>query len=261
VAFFIFAIPGAIWAYFFFRWFRDDPRKHKDVNAAELALLPDPKEAFAAEEPTPWGQILRAPSIWLVCLQYFCQGFFFYFMTNWMPTYLREARGLSATNSGVLSGLPLALGGLGCLAGGQLLRACTARFGARASRRGICLVAFASAAGGLLLVPRAESGLAAALMIGVAAFSNDLAMAPSWITCTDLGGRFAGTVTGLMNTLAAFGGVISPALVGYLYDRTASFDLTFKICAAIYAAGFCMWFLIDPVTPVARGSARPTTAS
>jgi MFS family permease len=38
-AFELFGAIGIIWAIFFYRWFRDNPRDHKSVNAAELALL------------------------------------------------------------------------------------------------------------------------------------------------------------------------------------------------------------------------------
>src|SRR3954463_11918806 len=34
-AFTVFGVFGVIWAVFFFRWFRDDPREHPSVNAAE----------------------------------------------------------------------------------------------------------------------------------------------------------------------------------------------------------------------------------
>ena len=39
-AFLLFGLPGVIWAILFFRWYRDDPRAHPRVNAAEAALMP-----------------------------------------------------------------------------------------------------------------------------------------------------------------------------------------------------------------------------
>src|SRR6478609_3158364 len=37
--FYLFGILGVIWAWFWWRWFRDEPSQHPDVNAAELALI------------------------------------------------------------------------------------------------------------------------------------------------------------------------------------------------------------------------------
>src|SRR5439155_13189652 len=34
-----FGAIGVIWAIFFYRWYRDNPREHKSVNTSELALL------------------------------------------------------------------------------------------------------------------------------------------------------------------------------------------------------------------------------
>ena len=39
-AFLLFGLPGVVWAILFFRWYRDDPRTHPSVNAAEAALMP-----------------------------------------------------------------------------------------------------------------------------------------------------------------------------------------------------------------------------
>src|SRR5713226_1610915 len=39
-AFLLFGLPGVVWAAAFYRWYRDDPRKHPSINAAELAQLP-----------------------------------------------------------------------------------------------------------------------------------------------------------------------------------------------------------------------------
>ena len=43
-AFEIFGVLGIIWAFAFYRWYRDDPAMHPSVNKAELALLPSSKE-------------------------------------------------------------------------------------------------------------------------------------------------------------------------------------------------------------------------
>ena len=56
---------------------------------------------------------LRSRQVWLLCLQYFCLSYGWYFYITWLPTYLREGRHLEITSSAMLSVLPLFLGGLG----------------------------------------------------------------------------------------------------------------------------------------------------
>jgi nitrate/nitrite transporter NarK len=154
-------------------------------------------------------------------------------------------------NSAVLAGLPLFLGGIGCLCGGFLLRWATLRFGARRSRRAIAATGMMVAALGMLAVTQAPSAAVAIAAMGFAAFSNDLSLATCWTTCVDLGGRFAGTVGGQMNMWGAFGGFVSPMLIGWLLDVTGqNWNITFYICSAVYAAGALMWLVLDPVTPL-----------
>ena len=66
----------------------------------------------------------------------------------------------------------------------------------------------------------------------------------------DIGGKYAGTVSGAMNMFGNFAGVLAPALVGYLLKQTGDWNLTFYISAAIYAGGIFCWLAMDPLTPL-----------
>ena len=85
-AFVIFGALGAIWAVFFYAWFRDNPRDHKSVNAAELALLEGSEELASGHGDVPWGKLIRSRSIWLLWAQYFCLSYPWYFFITWLPT-------------------------------------------------------------------------------------------------------------------------------------------------------------------------------
>ena len=89
-AFVIFGALGAIWAAFFYAWFRDNPRDHKSVNAAELALLEGSEELASGHGDVPWGKLIRSRSIWLLWAQYFCLSYPWYFFITWLPTFLKE---------------------------------------------------------------------------------------------------------------------------------------------------------------------------
>ena len=53
----------------------------------------------------------------MLCWQYFCLSYGWYFYITWLPTYLREARHLEITSTALLGVLPLFFGGLGNPAG------------------------------------------------------------------------------------------------------------------------------------------------
>ena len=107
----LFGVIGVIWAVLFYRWFRDAPSEHPSVNQAELALLPPAKDTAIAHAGVPWGVIFSNPHVWLLSIQYMCLAYGWWFYINWLPTYLRDARGASFKMGALLAGLPLLLGG------------------------------------------------------------------------------------------------------------------------------------------------------
>src|SRR5712691_2106210 len=70
-AFMMFGGIGAIWAVLFFRWYRDNPRDKKSVNAAELELIEKTQHLASSHTNVPWGKLIRSRQAWLLCIQYF----------------------------------------------------------------------------------------------------------------------------------------------------------------------------------------------
>jgi MFS family permease len=102
-AFELFGAIGVIWAVLFFKWFRDNPAHKKGVNAAELKLLSDSQELGAGHAHVPWGQFVRSRQVLLLCGQYFCLSYGWYFYITWLPTYLSEARHLTIERGALLA--------------------------------------------------------------------------------------------------------------------------------------------------------------
>ena len=93
-AFHIFALLGVAWAIVFYWWFRDNPRDHKGVNAAELELLKGNEENVEGHGDVPWRELLTRPTMWLLWAQYFCLSYGWYFYITWLPDYLKTVRGM-----------------------------------------------------------------------------------------------------------------------------------------------------------------------
>ena len=114
------ALPGVIWAVAFYCWYRDDPRSTRRSTPRNSRCCRRRSERRSARG-VPWRVILRNRSVWLLCVQYVCLAYGWYFYVTWLPTYLREARGTGVKIGALLAGLPLLLGGIGCLVGAQLI--------------------------------------------------------------------------------------------------------------------------------------------
>jgi MFS family permease len=251
-AFELFGVIGVVWAVLFYLWYRDDPATHPGVNRAELAMLPPAREMAVTHGDTPWGLMLRTPAIWLLCIQYACLAYGWWFYVTWLPTYLREARGTSVNLGALLAGLPLFLGGIGCLVSAGLIPRLARVTGSVAvARRILAITGFIGASACIMVFTRIEDPIRAMVLLGFAGFFNDFAMPPAWAGAMDIGGRYAGTVSGAMNTFGSIAGACSPTVVGYLLDTTnKNWTLTFYISAGIYLIGGLCWFWLDAHTPL-----------
>jgi len=266
-AFAIFGCLGMIWAVAFYFWFRDDPRQHPKVNAAELDLIARRGPAQAGHGHVPWRRLLRSRQVWMLCWQYFCLSYGWYFYLTWLPSYLRDGRHLEFTHAAWLSVLPLFVGGMGnpgaVLLTGPLLRLTGS---VALTRRLIASVGFAGAAGFLMVSIRMTDPTLAMIAMGIASFCNDLVMPGAWASAMDLGGKYCGTLSGAMNMWGNMGGALGPTVNGYILGGGLSFtlfgqkwalawhpgnwDMTFYVAAGVYLMGIVCWALLDPVTPL-----------
>jgi len=151
-----------------------------------------------------------------------------------------------------LTGLPLLLGGIGSLSAGVISSRLIVRGGRVAVvRRTFGFIGLTGAASLLLASFYIRDPLLAMLSMGIASFFNDTTLPGSWASCMDVGGKYAGTVSGSMNMLGNFGGMAGPIVVGYLLDLThRDWQLAFALSAIIYFLGAICWLFIDPVTPM-----------
>jgi MFS family permease len=254
-AFPIFGAVGVVWAAAWFAWFRDDPRRHRGVNAAELAAIAG--DAGADDAPAhprvPW-RALGGRSLLALYAMYFGAIYGWYFYLTWLPTYLLRARGFDLKAVGWLAALPLLSIAAGSLVGGALSDVLVRRFGSRAGLRLPGLVGLPLAAVAILAAIAAREPHHAAWFLAAAAGLAALGVAPAWSVCLAIGGRHAGVVSGAMNTFGNLGGVASPIAVGLALEWWGSFDTPLYSVAILYAFAALCWLAIDP-----RASLDPAT--
>jgi len=252
-AFVLFGGIGVIWAVFFYRWFRDHPRNHPGVNEAELHLLADAEKNARTHGSVPWRKLLANRSVWLLWAQYFCMSYGWYFYITWMPTYLSETfPHLSDMQRTLLNCIPLFFGGLGSIFCGLVSGPMARWLGSVARTRRWCgFSGLVGAAVMLVISIQFKNPLLAVLSVGMASFCNDLAMPGAWGACMDVGGRFAGSLSGSMNMMGNAGGALAPMIVPFVLKATHNnWNANFWMFAGVYFLGGLCWLFIDPVTPL-----------
>ena len=102
-SFFITGVVSLVWVVTWWRYFRDDPRQHKGVSAADAARLPPPRLAAGARRKVPWRDLTRrmAP----VIVVYFCYSCTFWTFLSWVPQFLLHAYDLDLKKSAVFASM------------------------------------------------------------------------------------------------------------------------------------------------------------
>jgi MFS family permease len=253
--FVVFGMVGFVWAVAWYRWFRDDPADHPQMNREELKQITtgrvvEPSHRLRA---TDYGIILTNRSLVALCLMYFTQAYGFYFNITWLPTYLEKARGYSSTQLGFLAGLPLILSAAADLVGGVTTDRAVRAFGVRLGRCGIGVVSLLIAGSAMIAGAVVENPLLSAILIALAGAADSFLLGAAWGVCLDIAGHHAGLVTATMNTAGQVGAFLCPIVLAYLLkDQTRHQDWIgpLLIIGILYLLGAVCWLFVDPQKPI-----------
>jgi MFS transporter, ACS family, glucarate transporter len=177
---------------------------------------------------------------------------------TWFPSYLIESRGFSFQKAGTYTGLPFLFGLLATFTGGPLSGWITKRFGMQLGRRLLVMTGLLGSAFLFYIGPSTPRAVLGTVLIALAAGSGDLILSTVWATVVDIGGRSAGSVAGLMNSVASLGAFFSPVLVGRLLQHGSSWIHVLNAGALLNVTAALLWLLVRP--PSQNRAASPVTA-
>jgi MFS family permease len=211
------------WAWYYC----DRPEAHPRITPEELKELP-PVSKASKKSRVPVGAL--AKRIAPVSLCQFCYGCGLWLFVSWLPLYFMNRLGQNLKSSALLSGLTFAAGLLGDALGGILSDRVYTRTGnKRLARNALISICMLSSAILLYSTMRTTSITAVAILIGLSFFFLELMVGAVWAVPMDITRDFAGIGAGMMNVGAGLAGVISPPVIGWIIDKTGSWDGAF-IC-------------------------------
>jgi ACS family glucarate transporter-like MFS transporter len=121
----------------------------------------------------------------------------------------------------------------------------------RLARRIVAVTGFVGASACIYIFTGISNPLYAMFVLGMAGFFNDVIMPAAWAGTMDIGGRYAGTVSGAMNMMGSIAGAFSVTVVAYILTWTNNdWTLTFMISSGIYLIGAICWLFLDSHTPI-----------
>jgi ACS family glucarate transporter-like MFS transporter len=246
-SFLMLGVIGVLWAAAWWLWFRDAPEDHRSVSAAELEHIQAGRGTPGAPvEPPPVSALLRSSNLWLVMGQYFASNFTFFFCLTWLFPYLQRTYDLDPVQTGLYSAIPLLGGAAGNWVGGTIVDSLYRQGRTGASRRMTAAVGFLLAAGGLAGSMFAGSAPVAVACLTVAMFGADMTLPPSWAFCIDIGGRYSGAVSGMMNMAGNIGSFVTGLAFPYLMAAFGSTHPFFITGIVLNLLAVLFWLRMRP---------------
>jgi len=245
---------GAVW----YVIARDRPADHPWISKGELDYIersiPRSRTEKGKGGQAPWGAILRSKEVLALSLSYFCFGYVAYIFFTWFFIYLSKVRGMDLKSSAYYSMLPfLAMASFSPL-GGWVGDRLTKRYGKRIGRCGLAGVSLAVA--GLFLALGTKAGDVRLATVVLAGGAGALCFSTSsfWSVTADVGGRSAGTVSGIMNMGNQIGGAVTASLTPLIAARYG-WNASFLTAGSLCFFGALAWFLVNPERSLAARGA------
>jgi sugar phosphate permease len=252
--FYICGAVGLLWAVWWGLTYRNLPEEHALVNKTELQNIRGLDASGAINPPpvqkqtnVPWSTLVRSPNMWAIMCAYFTYVYCLWIFLSWLPSYLIEARHFTLLKVGLFASLPLFAGVIGDTVGGVATDWLLRKTGsAKIGRRVVAIVGLLGCA--ICIVPAALTEDAYIAVYGLTAsmFFLEFTIGPSWAVPMDTGGKYSGTVSGMMNMAGNIGGALSPIVFGYL-AQGGNWQAPFIVAAGLLVIGAAVWaFWLDP---------------
>jgi len=257
-AFYILGAVGVVWALVWFLYYRNNPSQMKGISAEELSEAPAVKlyaETLVQEQPKvkiPWNQLLRARQFWLLLSMYFFYAFGSWFFFSWFPTFMELGRGFDRQQLTYAIAAPFVMSMIGNISGGYLTDHLAAKYGLKVGRKALGSGALILSALFMFLAAFIPGKLQVFIFLSLCFGVVDLMLPSAWALCIDLGKKYAGAVSGAMNTAGNLGGFVCATVFGYLVSSTGNYNLPLFLISGMLIISAVLFLFIDPTKQILK---------
>ncbi len=189
--------------------------------------------------------------MWAIMCAYFTYVYCLWIFLSWLPSYLYDYRHFTLLKVGIFASLPLWAGVIGDTVGGVVTDWLLVKTGsAKLAHRAVAITGMLGCA--VFIVPAAvtEDAYTAIYCLTIAMFFLECTIGPSWAVPMHVGGKYSGTVSGVMNMAGNIGGALSPLVFGVLV-QFGSWVAPFVVAAGLLVFGAAVWaFWLNPEVSV-----------
>jgi ACS family glucarate transporter-like MFS transporter len=221
----------------------------------------EPKQSDASNRQAPqrpafkdsWRQ-LRDRRILGVFLGYFAYDYVWFLFLTWMPGYLMLERKFGPAEMGIYSSVPFAVVAVVIVLAGMMGDLMIRLGWDEVTARKILITAGMLI--GCLIVPAAfvQDRMLAVWLLGASICGLGITAPNAWALTQAVSAKeLVATASGIQNLGGNLGGVVAPALTGFIAHATGSFEFAFVIAGTVLLAGIaCYWLLIPKMDAVSE---------
>ena len=230
-AFIVTGAVGLLWVVLWLRSYRE-PEVHPKLSSAERAFIEQGRGEQRASFRMHWTSILRHRQAWPFLLGKFLTDPVWWFYLFWLPSYLKDARGLTLEGTLVFVIIPYIAADIGSIGGGWISSALIKRGynvgTARYVAMGICAACMPAS----IAAAFADNFALALTFICLATAGHQGWSANLFTTASDMfPSQVTGSVVGLGGTSGAVGGMLMSLLVGLTLQWTNKWYLPIFVWA------------------------------
>ncbi|XP_029848749.2 sialin isoform X1 [Ixodes scapularis] len=242
--FYLTGLLGFVWVVVWFLLSSATPEQNRLISLEERKYIVDSRDCkFGVQRSVPWIEILLSQPVWMCALIKFCSAWSFYTLLTELPSYLENVLHFKIQKNGLFNaGFYLSQGVMELVSSYSADRIIERRLlGVTSTRKVFQSISLLGQA--VIFVCLASAGCNTVLACILLFVACSLAGAHSGcdsVLPIDLAPEFAGSVMGLVNTVASTAGIFAPMLVGYLTENNESlerWDTVFYVSAAINLFG------------------------
>ncbi|HUY32598.1 MAG TPA: MFS transporter [Pirellulales bacterium] len=268
----VFTLLGLATGVLFLLLFRNSPREHPWVNAAEAELITagDTHVAVAGRSQVRWRALLGSRAVLFLCARTFAANMADVLFIYWIPLYLRTEKGVDLATAGWMAALPLLGGALGGLTSGFIQSGLIRWAGWRRWARGaVGMTGKLIAAAVIVACTLPHDAMTVVCLFLIVRFFSDFDQPAEWGAISDIAGPGAATVFACVNTVGSVGGFVAGPLVGVVLkafsgaDKVteAGWNAVFVLIAIEYLVAASCWPWIDCSRPLDLDTPAPGKAA
>jgi ACS family glucarate transporter-like MFS transporter len=209
----------------------------------------------------PWKDVLASRAIFGIIMVKCTQDFLQWMFLTWVPSYLVMERGFSILKMGIYGSLPWIAGFvaqpmIGYLSDWLIKRGWSINRARKTVQVGLQILSAT-----IIIVGFADDIMVAMFFLTVSIAAESTAAGHIWVIMSEvIPPKLFGSVSGLVNSMGAIAGIVSPILTGVIVSVTGSFQLALAVggCSILSAAVFIL-FVVPQLRPLDLGPVAPAT--